>query len=205
MKAERVIAYVDGFNLYFGLRDKGWHRYYWLNIKLLCQNLIRSPQHLILVKYFTSRIKSPPDKKRRQSIFIDALNTISGMKLYYGKYESFPVECESCGYKGKVPEEKMTDVQIGVEIVSDAYQNNFDAALLVSGDIDLVPSIEMIKYKFPNKRVIVVFPPMRSSDELRGVAHGYIHITEQVLKKSLLPEQIATVGGYILERPSKWR
>ena len=24
----RVITYVDGFNLYFGLRDKGWRKYY---------------------------------------------------------------------------------------------------------------------------------------------------------------------------------
>lgn len=28
---ERVIAYVDGYNLYYGLRAKGWKRYYWLN------------------------------------------------------------------------------------------------------------------------------------------------------------------------------
>jgi hypothetical protein len=32
---ERVIAYVDGFNLYFGLKSKGWQRYFWLNIPAL--------------------------------------------------------------------------------------------------------------------------------------------------------------------------
>lgn len=64
MKAERVIGYIDGFNLYFGLRDKGWRCYYWLDVKLLCQNLLKSPQHLLTVKYFTSRIKFPADKKR---------------------------------------------------------------------------------------------------------------------------------------------
>ena len=28
----RVVAYVDGFNLYFGLRSKGWKKYYWLDL-----------------------------------------------------------------------------------------------------------------------------------------------------------------------------
>ena len=27
---ERVIAYIDGFNLYFGLKAKGWRQFYWL-------------------------------------------------------------------------------------------------------------------------------------------------------------------------------
>ena len=29
----RLIAYIDGFNLYFGLKEKGWKRYYWLDMK----------------------------------------------------------------------------------------------------------------------------------------------------------------------------
>jgi hypothetical protein len=28
---ERVIAYVDGFNFYHGLMDKGWGRFRWLD------------------------------------------------------------------------------------------------------------------------------------------------------------------------------
>ena len=29
---ERVSVYVDGFNLYYGLRSRGWRRYYWLDL-----------------------------------------------------------------------------------------------------------------------------------------------------------------------------
>ena len=53
---ERVIAYIDGFNLYYGLKSSGWRRYYWLNIQRLVQNLLKPNQRLILTKYFTSRI-----------------------------------------------------------------------------------------------------------------------------------------------------
>ncbi|MBA7646835.1 hypothetical protein ES703_54601 [subsurface metagenome] len=204
MKSEKVIAYVDGFNLYFGLRDKGWRRYYWLDIKLLCQNLLRSHQHLILVKYFTSRIKASPDKRKRQSAYIEALNTVQGIKLYYGKYQLNPSECRNCGHKEEIPEEKMTDVRLAVEMVSDAYQNKYDTAFLVSGDIDLVPSVEIIRSQFPHKRVIVIFPPLRTTDELRGVANGYLHITESLLTKSLFPEQITKLGGQVLKRPLQW-
>lgn len=204
MKTERVIAYVDGFNLYWGLRDKGWRCYYWLNIYLLCQNLLKPPQQLVLAKYFTSRINSPPDKKKRQSTFLDALHTVKRIKLYYGKYQETPVPCEACGYTNNIPEEKMTDVQICSEMVSDAHLNKYDTALLMTGDRDLVPAVERVRADFPNKRVIAAFPPMRTNDDLRGTANAYIHVTDVALKKSLLPQEIPTIGGYILKCPQSW-
>ncbi|RPH91946.1 MAG: NYN domain-containing protein [Calditrichaeota bacterium] len=44
---QRVIAYIDGFNLYFGLKSKGWKRYYWLNLQKLVENLLKPGQTLI--------------------------------------------------------------------------------------------------------------------------------------------------------------
>jgi hypothetical protein len=56
---ERVIAYIDGFNLYFGLKSKGWRRYYWLDPRALVLNLLKPTQQLVFTKYFTARITSP--------------------------------------------------------------------------------------------------------------------------------------------------
>ena len=203
MKSERVIAYIDGFNLYFGIKELN-KRYYWLDINAVCKRLLRGNQHLVCVKYFTSRIKGPDDKRKRQSTFIDALKTIPDIQVFYGKYQFKPNKCKKCDYVNQIPEEKMTDVQLAVEMVSDAHQNNYDTALLITGDIDLVPSIERIQKDFKNKRIIVVFPPKRSADELRNTANAYLHITESILKKCLLPDDIPTVGGYTLKRPEKW-
>jgi len=69
----RVIAYIDGFNLYFGLKSAGWKRFYWLNLQAMAQNLLKPQQELVFTKYFTSRVSYPPDKERRQSTFIEAL------------------------------------------------------------------------------------------------------------------------------------
>lgn len=204
MKSEKVIAYIDGFNLYFGLKEKGWSCYYWLNVYVLCRNLLTPPQQLIIVKYFTSRIPGPPDKSKRQSTFLDALGTVTEIKPYFGKYQTTPVPCDKCGHLNEFPEEKMTDVQISSEMVSDAHLAKYDTALLMTGDRDLVPAIERIRSDFPNKRVVVAFPPLRTNTDLKGVANAYIHVTEEVLKKSLFPLQIPTIGGYILECPLSW-
>ena len=29
----RVVTYIDGFNLYFGLRSQGWERFLWLDVQ----------------------------------------------------------------------------------------------------------------------------------------------------------------------------
>ena len=52
----RVIAYIDGFNLYFGLKSQGWERYLWLNVQTLAGNLLQPGQTLVHTKYFTARV-----------------------------------------------------------------------------------------------------------------------------------------------------
>jgi hypothetical protein len=61
---ERVVAYIDGFNLYFGLKQKGWKRYYWPNIQAMVQRLLSNDQKLLRTKYFTSRVKYPNAKSQ---------------------------------------------------------------------------------------------------------------------------------------------
>jgi hypothetical protein len=68
---QRVIVYVDGFNLYYGLKTKGWKRYYWLDIVKLFETFMRSNQELITVKYFSAR-PDGIDKSKRQDAFFQA-------------------------------------------------------------------------------------------------------------------------------------
>lgn len=202
---KRVIAYVDGFNLYFGLKDKEWRRFYWLNIQLLVRNLLKSNQQLITTKYFTARIIGSPDKEKRQSTFLEALGTLPDFQIFYGKYQLNPRKCQNCGFEDVVPNEKMTDVQIAVEMLSDIIQDKFDTALLVSADSDLAPVLRSIKHMFPNKRVVVGLPPARYSVELINAAHAYLHISRIKLANSVFPDEIKKADGFILRRPSIWK
>jgi len=202
---QRVIAYVDGFNLYFGLKEKGWKRYYWLDIMLLAQNLLKPGQYLVSTKYFTARVSSPPDKQKRQSTFLEALETIKGLDIFYGHYQLNPRKCRQCGYEDYEPKEKMTDVNIAVELLRDSYENKYDVALLISADSDLVPPIKLVKELFPDKRIVAAFPPLRNSAELSRIAHAHLHIGRGNIARSLLQDEITKLDGTIIKRPDSWK
>lgn len=70
MENKRAIVYIDGFNLYNGIMDKGLKKYRWLNLFSLSQKIIPGGYELHLVRYFTSRIKGNQEKYLRQMIYI---------------------------------------------------------------------------------------------------------------------------------------
>lgn len=201
---QNVILYIDGFNLYFGLRAKGWKRFYWLNLVALAKTLLKPGQSLQRVKYFTSRISLPPDKAQRQKDFIEALETLPELKIYYGKYQANNLTCNKCGHIMMKSSEKMTDVNIAVEMLADAFMNSFDVAILISADSDLTGPIKHIKRLFPEKQVIVAFPPSRFSYELQAVAHAWFNIGRKKFKESVFPDQVTKKDGHILTRPGRW-
>lgn len=203
---DRVIVYVDGFNLYFGLRTKGWKRYYWLDIHRLGENMLRAKQTLVAVKYFTADIRGPADKHRRQQTFLDALAAYRpNLSITRGHYLIKQKQCPCCACLFDIPEEKKTDVNISTEMVADAFLNRFDVAILVSGDSDLVPPIEAIRQHQPHKRVVVAFPPARSSEDLRRVAHAWFWINERKFRVSLLPNPVVKPNGHKLYKPLEWK
>jgi len=205
---ERVIAYVDGFNLYFGLKSKGWQRYYWLDVPALVGNLLQPDQHLVQTKYFTSRVSSSAtdrDKPKRQNTYLEALHTLPNLSMYFGHYLQQSVTCIRCSATWQKYAEKMTDVNIATELLTDAFQDSFDTAMLISGDSDLTAPIRTVRQVFPEKRVVVAFPPERRSVELAKVASTSFHIGRVKIAESQLPEQVAKPDGYILQRPAKWK
>jgi len=202
---QRVIAYVDGYNLYFGLREKGWKWFYWLNIPAMVSHLLKPHQTLVTTRYFTTIVKTPEAKRRRQSVYLEALRTLPDLTIHYGHFLSDNVICNNCGYRYITHHEKMTDVNIAVELMADAYENRFDTALLVSADSDLVAPVRAVQTLFPDKRTVVAFPPGRSSKALMQVAGAHIHIGPDALSDSVFPDELAKPDGYVLRRPAEWR
>lgn len=98
----------------------------------------------------------------------------------------------------------MTDVNIAVELLTDAFQNEFDHALIISADSDLSGPIRKIKMLFPDKRVIVAFPPARFLYDLSQLAHAYFTIGRKRIADSVFPEKVVKSDGYVLKRPMEW-
>ena len=171
MNKQRVIVYVDGFNFYYGLRkDRHWRKYYWLDIVKLFERFLRPNQELISVKYFSARPTNDSGKNSRQYAFFQANKENPKFQLILGKYLSKDITCFKCGNIIHTHEEKETDTRIATQIVSDAYNNNCDIAIVVSADSDMIPAIELAKKT--GRRVYLYFPPNHYSSNLAAMANG---------------------------------
>ena len=203
-KKEKIIVYIDGFNLYFGLKDANLEKFKWLNINILVSKLIRPNQEIVAIKYFTSRVTNNPEKQKRQSTYIDALES-TGIKVVYGKYQNNNIECIRCGNNWSNPKEKMTDVNIATDIIVDAFNNIYDMAMLISGDSDLIPPIKAVHSLFKNKRVFIAFPPKRSNQSLINEAKGHLVIGRNKIINSQFEDQVISKSNFILKKPIEWK
>ena len=220
---ERVSVYIDGFNLYRGLKDESWQRFYWIDLSLFARNLFCSyyeqvHSYRIQVHYFTTRIRSnplDPNSKSRQNRFIEALDTLPNLTIHYGSFAEKDAYCSKCAGKNqrcsvcnkplKLWVEKKTDVNIATQLLCDAFENIFDIAILVSGDSDLVEPIKTVRNRHHQKQMLVAFPPNRHSNELREHATNVLKIEENLLKTSQMPDIVLSPDGYPLKRPAAWR
>lgn len=203
----RVSLYIDGFNLYFGLKERRWRKYYWLDHHALGRRLLREGQVLVASNYFTSRIRSIAGNDadvQRQAVYLDALGAQDEVNLHFGHYLIKPRRCASCHATWTGFEEKMTDVNIAVRLLADAMDDVFDVALVVSADSDLVPPISELLRRFPTRRVVVVWPPKRHSNTLKACASADFHLSEAALRQSQLPDRVQTPEGRAFDRPATW-
>jgi len=96
-------------------------------------------------------------------------------------------------------------VNIATEILVDAYQDSFDTAFLISGDSDLVPPLRHLTALFPAKRVLVLFPPERFSNDLKQAAATSLVLGEAHLRAAQFPAVITpTSGGPPITKPAHW-
>jgi len=201
---ERVVAYIDGFNLYFGMREAGFDKCRWLDVVKLINSLLEPNQELIKVKYFTSRVSNNPDKQKRQSTYLDALES-TGTQIIYGNYQDNNTECNRCGHVWKSAKEKMTDVNIATSIIVDAFKDKYDMAMLISGDSDLSPPIKAIHELFKQKRVFIAFPPKRHNSTMAIVSRGSMIIGRKKLVDAQFDEVVISKTGFKLRIPDQWK
>jgi len=211
-----VVIYIDGFNLYFGIRwqamkvgspevpDPNWYSYLWLDLHRMGQRMLTDRQELVAIKYFTAPIMGGKKKRERQNAYLDAIRTLPNVQVILGRFEPDKKECDKCKYPNLHPQEKKTDVNIATNLICDAIADVYETAILVTADSDIVPAVQAVRKLKPNKRVVVAFPPNRYSKELEDATHAKIHIWESLLRRSGLPEIIKRKGLNDLARPEKY-
>ena len=203
---KRVIAYIDGFNLYHALQDTGEDHLKWLNIWSLMTSLLQNDEQLTKVYYFSAYAPWRASSYKRHQTYVRALE-ISGVNPVMGNFKAKNRSCYQCGSQWLDHEEKETDVNIAMNIICDAYDDNFDRCVLVTSDSDLVPVLKILNSKFSKKSVLVATPPKRHelSRDLRSHAPSY-SLSKGRIKNHLLPAEMRSKYGDALtvERPQEY-
>ncbi|MDR1635489.1 MAG: NYN domain-containing protein [Bifidobacteriaceae bacterium] len=203
MPDQRVIAYVDGLNLYHGLRQAMGHRWLWLDVVGLVRSL-RPASALVAVNYYTAITVEGPDAQSRQQTYLKALHAAGGpLAVHFGRYQRRSHLCEHRGNKRIVYEEKETDVHIAAQLVADALTGRMDEALIVSGDADYLPAIQIVQANRPRVRLTGAFPPGRVSKRIQAAAPASFAIGQAKIRQAQLPDVVRD-GPWEYRRPAKW-
>ena len=207
---ETVNFYIDGLNLYNGLKAAGLRKYYWLNLEKLSKLLLKPNQKLNQIKYFTSIVypneyvdHTGLNKHTRQSRYIKALKTLDSLEIYLGRHQKNIIKCNNCQCTTSKYNEKMTDVKIGVEMLKDAFQKHCTTQILITGDTDLIPVTEAI-YNLSNTKLIIFAPPYRRTDRLKKYCHFYGKLFTRYIEKSQFPNIVTNRAGYKTYKPVYW-
>lgn len=202
---DRLIVYIDGFNLYHGIHDAASHELLWLDIVQLAKDL-RPASSVVQVKYFTATVLDEPDAQSRQDRYITALTKLHPGRLTVirGEYKRRHKRCRTCGAKWISYEEKQTDVNMAIHIVADVSGGRADSYMIVSGDTDVIPAVKMGWSIDPNAVIFAQFPPGRSSVALKRMMPASREITLAKLRGALLPVTVTTRDGSVHTCPDKW-
>ena len=218
--AKKANIYIDGFNLYRGrLKDTP---YRWLNLGLLCNRLF--PDLAInRIRYFTAAVMAyahDPQAPTRQDVYLRALATIPNLTIHKdGWFTSYPLLLPqfplahvrgvnyppNCVYVLR-NEEKRTDVDLATHLLLDCFSNDFDEAVVISNDADLVLPIEMVKQRF-GKRIGVVNPQTKkkaSAHLVKAASYQRASIKAKVLAACQFPDPIIDASGRAIAKPLSW-
>lgn len=207
--------YIDGFNLYYRALKTRLPQYKWLDIQSFCQSLL--PEHEVKrVRYFTALLESSfsePDVAFRQQTYLRALRTLDKVEIHYGRFEtrrrSMSLWDPSPGEPRRVwirrTEEKRSDVNLATHLMLDACDDDFDEAVVISNDSDLMEPIKAVRDRF-NKRIGVVNPDIakRRSADIQGAGSwAFPTIYRRYFRDNQLPVEIVDDIG-TFHKPPSW-
>lgn len=211
-----VIFLVDGFNLYHSICDaiadgkaKG-QSLKWLNIKALCESYLSaiSPEaSLAQVHYFSAimkhRIKDDPTIEIRHNLFMRCLRD-TGIENHLGHFKEREFYCPNCKGTRQRHDEKETDTSIASHVFKFLKTDSADCIILVSGDTDFYPVLQIAKELYPEKKFGVLFPYARRNDKLATVVDYDFKIKPEKYAMHQFSNPHVCTTGTKIKKPATW-
>ena len=215
---KKTEAYIDGFNLYYGLLQ-GVPQHKWLDPYAFVKALLRDDHDIVSVKFFTARIRPYPYDAmaiNRQDIYIKAISSIPKVSVVEGFYNRNKIwlphingKCKSCpdSRNGMAHvmkfEEKRSDVNLTSSLLADAFRDAADCFVLITGDSDYITPVDIVRFEL-QKSVLVFNPSVDRISDLRYHASYYAHISRDLPAKCQLPDIVTLPNGRTIHRPPAW-
>ncbi len=95
---KRAIVYIDGFNLYYGIRSLKKAHLKWLDVQTLAESFLREGAQLLAVKYCTAEIKGTQSDRIRQQVYLNALMIRDKVKIIRGHFLAKGQNCSKCNH-----------------------------------------------------------------------------------------------------------
>jgi len=212
----RIVFLIDGFNLYHALDNSPVHlrpwidphryrRFKWLNLAKLCQcYAIEKGDTIEAVLYFTALAYWNPGKVARHQRYIRALEN-EGLSVVYGEFKERQKRCVRCRQYFTTHEEKQTDVNIAVTLFRLAVENKYDKAIVISGDSDILPAVTLVQKTFLEKKVGVVIPIGKASENFKNTADFHYRMREKHLQASSFSDPYTFPDGSTIPCPPLWK
>ena len=218
----RTIAYIDGYNFYYGLLRKS--QYKWLDVYALFRDqALNQSSDLVEVRYYTApmlgKMSDDLESPIRQRRYLQALRKMHpiGLTLIEGRIVAstpfqrliFPIPEAPHLQKVQVLDfnEKKTDVNIASDMINGAWLKTYDQAVLCSNDSDLEGALRSIKEHHPHIRIGLVAPisgddPRKISSDLARFSDWKKILSATHLSRSQLPDRIPSSH---LSKPAAWK
>ena len=188
MENERVMVFIDGGNLYAGVKF-GLNLQKSVNIDSLVKKLV-SGRPLVRAYYYTTSSPRPNSSQgKAHQRFLDKLGWVENLQLRRGRIvpRAHTIECPKCkeSFEYNTYTQKGVDTRIAVDMVTLAVRGAYDTAILVSGDSDLAEAVNYIREQ-TNKKVENACVPGKSwAKTLREAADKRIPLTQEYLMDCL--------------------
>lgn len=204
----KINIYIDGFNLYYGAVRKT--PYKWLDL-LKMSELLFPNDTINKIKYFSARVSaraSDPDQPIRQATYWRALQTIPNLTIVEGTFLTKPVmmpvhNTNPQRYERVIKtEEKGSDVNLAVHLLNDGYKKDYESAVMITNDSDLLEPMRMVKQEL-GLPVGLVNPHKKPSFSLRKHATFIKQIRKGVLQASQFSNTLTDKNG-TFHKPKSW-
>ncbi|MBU2562144.1 MAG: NYN domain-containing protein [Nanoarchaeota archaeon] len=173
MNNQRVAIFIDGSNLYHNLKRFG--------IKIKFEDIIKrieTKREIVDIFYYTALLDKSIDEKKYKDHkrFLDKIKKIPNFNIILCNLRKIVLQDGSVDFSIKGD-----DVYLATDLIKGSYENLYDIAIIVSGDADFIPAINLARKN--GKKVINAFFPKSSSYQLRNCCDGSINLRKALNKK----------------------